>query len=91
MATAFETIKLSKNAFLMGDFNFDSSWKSEQASIDPEFEDIFLTLNKNVESPTMPPTPDFPAWRPDKILSRRSSQWKPSSIDIIGKFYIPSF
>lgn len=52
----------------MGDFNFDSSWTNEQASIDPDYDDIYLTLNNGVETFTMAKTPSFPAWRPDKIL-----------------------
>eukprot|EP00347_Sterkiella_histriomuscorum_P019482 403341465 len=84
-------VSLVDNGFLMGDFNFDSSWRSEQANIDKEFEDIYLTLNQGVESFTMPKTPEFPQWRPDKILVKKSSKWKPKSIDIIGRFSIPSF
>lgn len=48
------------NGFLMGDFNFDSSWKNEQANISKDFDDIYLTLNDGVESYTMPKNPLFP-------------------------------
>lgn len=75
----------------MGDFNFDSSWKNEQCNIDKEYDDIYLTLNKNEETFTMPKTPYFKAWRPDKILCRKSSQFVPESISLIGKFCIPSY
>ena len=74
----------------MGDFNFDSSWKQEQQCIDAEFDDIYLTLNKGIESFTMPSNGHFKAWRPDKILARKTSSWNPKQISIIGKFSIPS-
>ncbi len=59
----------------MGDFNFDSSWKKEQANIDPEFDDIFLTLNAGSEGFTMPACGRCPPWRPDKIVAKKSSKW----------------
>ena len=45
MEISFSILKLFNNSMLMGDYNFDSSWKNEQACIDPGFDDIFLTLN----------------------------------------------
>lgn len=39
----------------------------------------------------MAQTPKFSPWRPDKILANKSSNWIPKSIDIIGRFPIPSF
>jgi endonuclease/exonuclease/phosphatase family metal-dependent hydrolase len=45
MEISFPILKLFNNSMLMGDFNFNSSWKNEQACIDPGFDDIFLTLN----------------------------------------------
>lgn len=57
----------------MGDFNFDSSWKLEQANINEEYDDIYLTMNNGEETFTMAKTPLFPAWRPDKILVKKSS------------------
>lgn len=83
-------IKKVKNSFLLGDFNFDSSWK-EQDNIDPEYDDIYLSLNGNKETFTMPKNPFFPSWRPDKIVVNKNSSWKASNIAIFGKFSIPSF
>ena len=45
MEISFSILKLFNNSMLMGDYNFDSSWKNEQACIDTGFDDIFLTLN----------------------------------------------
>jgi len=45
MDISFSILKLFNNSLLMGDYNFDSSWKNEQACIDPGFDDIYLTLN----------------------------------------------
>ena len=76
---------------IMGDFNFDSSWKSEQACIDSSFDDIFVTLNQGKEIFTMPASESFPPWRPDKIIVNKSSLWTPTSINIINRFPTPSF
>ena len=35
MDIAFPVLKAIDNSFLMGDFNFNSTWKNEQESIDP--------------------------------------------------------
>lgn len=42
MEIAFAALKASENALLMGDFNFDPSWKAEQAVISPDYSDLFL-------------------------------------------------
>ena len=73
---AFPILKHVDNSFMLGDFNFHSGWKAEQAGIDPEYDDIYLTLNNGVESFTMAKTPSFDACRLDKILARKSSSWK---------------
>ena len=75
MRIAFEVLNMFEDAMLMGDFNFDSSWTKEQTAIDKNFDDIYLTLNDGVETFTMPKNPRFNAWRPDKILLKRSSAW----------------
>jgi len=47
MNISYSNLKLVNNSMLMGDFNFDSTWKSEQACIDIYgFDDIFLSLNQ---------------------------------------------
>jgi len=45
MDIAFPILKLFKNSMMMGDYNFDSTWLSEQACIDNAFDDIYLSLN----------------------------------------------
>ena len=74
----------------MGDFNFDSTWTDEQNAIDKDFDDIYLTLNNGKESATMLKKGRFKGWRPDKVLLKKKSNLKPKSIDIIGKYDIPS-
>jgi len=91
MKIAFEVLNSYQDAMLMGDFNFDSSWTKEQAQIDKNFEDVFLALNQGVETFTMPKTPSFAAWRPDKILLKKDSPWKAKHISVLGRFSIPSF
>ncbi|CDW71855.1 UNKNOWN [Stylonychia lemnae] len=88
---SFPILSIVDDAFLMGDFNFNSTWKLEQANISKDFDDVFLTLNNGVESFTMQKTPRFSAWRPDKILAKKSSKWKAEFIQRIGLFCIPSF
>ena len=72
MAISFPILKQVNDSFIMGDFNFHSTWP-EQKCIDSDFDDIYLTFNQGQESFTMPPSGNFPAWRPDKILSRKCS------------------
>jgi hypothetical protein len=74
----------------MGDFNFDSTWKQEQSTItDNGFTDVYLDLHYE-ESPSMAKTPKYSPWRPDKvIMPSNGSIWKPSQIEIFGKFSIP--
>lgn len=91
MKIAFEVINMFEDAILMGDFNFDSSWTKEQAVIDKGFDDIYLALHAGVETFTMPKTPRFGAWRPDKVLLKRSACWVAKHIKVIGKFSIPTF
>jgi hypothetical protein len=90
MDISFSILKLFNNSMLMGDYNFDSSWKNEQACIDPSFDDIYLTLNQGLESFTMPASGRFGRSRLDKIVVNKSSSCKPESISIIGRFPIPS-
>jgi len=91
MQEAFKVLSKYPNSFLMGDFNFDSSWTNEQAAIDPAYSDIYLDLNGGKEGFTMAATPYFPQCRLDKILAHKSSAWRPQSIKVVGNFSIPSF
>jgi tyrosyl-DNA phosphodiesterase 2 len=72
---AFKILKNFKNSVLMGDFNFDPSWKHEQSYIDKDYKDSWwLHIEKNglndYEGYTMPATHQFKEWRPDRILFR---------------------
>ncbi len=42
MEIAFSSLSKSEDALLMGDFNFDPSWKKEQDCIDKHYTDLFL-------------------------------------------------
>jgi tyrosyl-DNA phosphodiesterase 2 len=73
-----EFASTSKCAFLMGDFNFDSSWKNEEINIDSKFNDCWFVhkeKNKlnNDERFTMPANKSFSAWRPDRILYKNEN------------------
>ena len=41
-------------------------------------------LRPNDKGHTMPNTTNCPAWRPDRILLRKSKNWMPLNIRIIG-------
>lgn len=87
----FSILNKSALAFLMGDFNFDPSWKAEQANIDKSYNDSWeLHANqKNLtteDSYTMPATESFSAWRPDRILFRDLlNVFKYDHFEILGK------
>ena len=42
MEIVFKVLENSKNSILMGDFNFDSSWKKEEDWILKEYIDLYL-------------------------------------------------
>lgn len=76
-------------AFLMGDFNFDPSWK-EQSNIDPDYTDSWQLYCKNnlIEESsgfTMPANKRFKAWRPDRLLFRPQDKIEMNDFEIIGK------
>jgi tyrosyl-DNA phosphodiesterase 2 len=90
LAVSFEILNKSENAFLMGDFNFDSSWKNEEANINENFKDCWFELrDKNKLNDedrfTMPATSQFSAWRPDRILFKHSDLFELEFFEIIGK------
>jgi tyrosyl-DNA phosphodiesterase 2 len=90
---SFEILNFSECAFLMGDFNFDSSWKNEEVNIDSKFNDCwFLHKEKNKlndnERFTMPANNYFSAWRPDRILFKNGKNENFLNLDyfeILGK------
>ncbi|ETO31775.1 hypothetical protein RFI_05343 [Reticulomyxa filosa] len=59
--------------------NNENNIKIEELELDKEWSDCWLVRNKNElqERPgyTMPPTDEFPAWRPDRILYRFDSTY----------------
>lgn len=91
MNVSFPILSLFPNSFMMGDFNFHSTWKEQKVIDENNFDDNFLTFNQGKESFTMPVCNEWDAWRPDKILTNKSSAWLCKQINIIGGFNIPSF
>ena len=73
MKVSFPILDKFSNSFMMGDFNFHSTWPEQKVIDENNFEDVFLALNSGIESFTMPECGHFPPWRPDKILSNKSS------------------
>jgi len=89
LETSFEILNNSETAFLMGDFNFDSSWKNEEVNIDKNFNDCWFNFrdknNLNDEDRyTMPKSNHFPAWRPDRILYKNDKFLELEYFEIIG-------
>jgi len=85
----FSEFKNFELAFLMGDFNFD--WESENKNIIPEYADMWRILYPDDPGYTMPRTPDFLAWRPDRILVKRSKLCRGLTIERIGMDPIPKY
>ncbi len=54
MNVSFPILSLFPNSFMMGDFNFHSTWKEQKVIDENNFDDNFLTLNQGKESFTMP-------------------------------------
>lgn len=89
---SFRLLTCVNDSFIVGDFNFHSTWTAEHTTItESNFTDVYLDLSGDQEGFTMPRTPYFPEWRPDKILASKSSSWKASLISTFGMFSIPSF
>jgi tyrosyl-DNA phosphodiesterase 2 len=89
LVKTFEVLNSYSYSFLMGDFNFDPSWK-EQENIDPNFVDSWKLHceGNNIEESsgfTMPANNYFSAWRPDRILFTPKESIKLNKFEIIGK------
>jgi len=75
----------TKSSFLMGDFNFCSTWRSEQENLDPEFLDAWDVLKPNEFAATCDtnyPSSYLPA-RFDRVMVR-SKCWVPANISLVG-------
>ena len=58
-----------KNNLMMGDFNFHSTWKDQQAVIHENgYSDVYLDLKGGDETFTMLKTKRYDGWRPDKVI-----------------------
>ncbi len=61
---------------VVGDFNFSSNWKKEEAVLtDNGFKDTMHELVSKNEF-TMAKKGTFPAWRPDKVVMESSTETK---------------
>ena len=76
MGVSFPILNKFPNSFMMGDFNFHSTWEEQKVITENNFDDVYLTLNHGKESFTMPDCGNFPPWRPDKIINNKSSKWE---------------
>jgi tyrosyl-DNA phosphodiesterase 2 len=91
LETSFRILNNFKGAFLMGDFNFDSSWENEEKNIDKKYNDIwkvYKDINNLQDSDgyTMAESKSFPAWRPDRILIKDTlNSFNLEKFEIIGK------
>ena len=81
------------HSVLVGDYNFDFSWKHEQKVIDEAgWEDICLRGFMDENRFTMPANAQFRAWRPDKVVmetlnyveQEQKPHWKPVECQIVG-------
>lgn len=87
MNLSFPILKHFNNSFIMGDFNFHSTWPEQKVIDENNFDDVFLTLNSGKEALTFPSE----GVRLDKIVCNKTGKWKGEQIYIIGGFSIPSF
>jgi tyrosyl-DNA phosphodiesterase 2 len=92
LATIFPYISCSLFAILCGDFNFDHTWRDEQANLQLDFVDSWAALHDLAAEPghTMPATPRFPAWRPDRVMLK-SSAWRVVNVEIVGRDVLEKF
>eukprot|EP01017_Pseudomicrothorax_dubius_P004637 TRINITY_DN10974_c0_g1_i4.p1 TRINITY_DN10974_c0_g1~~TRINITY_DN10974_c0_g1_i4.p1 ORF type:complete len:153 (-),score=9.70 TRINITY_DN10974_c0_g1_i4:90-548(-) len=76
-------------AILMGDFNLESS----ENIIPDSYYDLWPSLHDISKAPgyTMPAQQGFAAWRPDRIILKKSQGSQPKSIKIIGNDPISSY
>ncbi len=90
----FPRLSKSEHSVLMGDFNFCSSWKDENANIDRSYQDMWTVLRS--DEPGYTEDTDINLMRLqikrkkkkvrfDRILLRSSSPvWQPQSIQLLG-------
>ena len=78
------------HSIIVGDFNFDSTWKKEEAVLtDNGFKDqLHDFFGKEVI--TMAAKGKYEAWRPDKVVMRdhkgnhKGKRWKVTKAEIVG-------
>jgi tyrosyl-DNA phosphodiesterase 2 len=90
----FSSLANSKQAILMGDFNFCSSWREENAKIDRNYQDMWAVLRSGEPGYTedtdinlmrLEYTQKHKKVRFDRILVRSSTPgWQPKSIELLG-------
>ena len=82
--------QFQNHSVVVGDFNFSSSWKKEEAVLtDNGFKDVMHDLVAKNQF-TMPKKGSFPPWRPDKVVMEASNgtnqrkHWKATKAVIVG-------
>ena len=85
----FSELSSYPKVFILGDFNFD--WITENKYIASNYVDIWPLLRPNAPGYTMPKTHDFIAWRPDRVLVKMNTKYKPISIRRVGMEPLPKF
>lgn len=65
-----------KNAMVVGDFNFDSTWEHEEAVITQNGMRDVVHQFYNKSALSMHKTPRFPPWRPDKVVAIDGQEMK---------------
>ncbi|MBD2041001.1 endonuclease/exonuclease/phosphatase family protein [Microcoleus sp. FACHB-672] len=95
LSLIFPLIQDSPHALLMGDFNFCSSWKSENDNIDSSYQDMWATLRTEEAGYTEDTDINIMRLerkgkerkvRFDRIFIRSDSlTWQPESIEMLGK------
>ena len=91
-------LKDQPNSVVLGDYNQDSQSQYTKNISDFGFEDIILNFEQSqgyeVEEFgfSMPKTPKFPAWRPDKIcMPKIAGHLKPVDVQKIGAFCVKPY
>jgi endonuclease/exonuclease/phosphatase family metal-dependent hydrolase len=90
----FRTLKGERDAILMGDFNFCSSWAEEQACLDRQYMDVWSALHADKPGYTADialnpmlaaSSKDKKSSRYDRVLVRSDVPgWEPESVELIG-------
>jgi tyrosyl-DNA phosphodiesterase 2 len=92
MRKIFDELAEPQNVVLMGDFNFCATWKSENARIDPDYTDAWQRLRGDEAGFTEDTAINRMRYlmkgkhkqvRFDRVLLK-STNWIPSSIDMLG-------